>query len=71
MLTYLDTKLLFILHVTYFIEIVTITGLNFTQIESGPMQTQQNFCQPFSFIQSFISCLDFKLYVKRIPASYM
>lgn len=53
-----DTKLLFILHVTYFIEILMLTGLNFAQIESGPMQTQKNLCQHFLLLQLFISCLD-------------
>jgi len=45
-----DTKLLFILHVTHFLEILVISGLNLAQIESGPMQTQQNLYQTFWFI---------------------
>ena len=53
-----DIELLFILHVANFIEIMKKTGVNFAQTESGPMQTQQNLCQPFLFIQLFISCLD-------------
>ena len=59
---YSDTKLqpVYILHVhvSDFMEILVIAGLNLAQIESGLMQTQQNLCQSFLFFQFSISCLD-------------